>query len=59
VERRLALANQLADGALRGDARLTRRADAKVFGDALAIGARELLVDERSDERIDRSAVRH
>jgi hypothetical protein len=36
-----------------------RRAGAQVPGDGLTIGARELTVDIRSDERIDGRAIRH
>jgi hypothetical protein len=51
--------HQIAHRLLDDHTRAARRTGAQVLGDGLAIGARELPVDIRGDERIDGRAIRH
>ena len=51
--------DQIAHGLLRRDPRMTRRADVQVLVNDPAIRVRQLAVDVRRDEGVDRSTIRH
>jgi len=59
IERRLALANQIAHRAFGGDTGVARRTGTQVRRHRVAVRGRQLVVDERRDERVEGCTAKH